>query len=115
MLFILKALKYQVSLLIFKFLYSVIGTHVVEFANFLRHYELVSGVFVVCVLWMEHVRAEVQDGTLVDVEVLIVWTFVLPGRAGDVHRHDLAVILHKPRYLLAEAAGSSFYVLSERI
>lgn len=80
-LLILETFKDEVTLLILKFLDTVIRSHVVEFADLVALNELLIAVIKIVVLFfglgacsvrMEHVRTQVQDRSLVNVTIFII-------------------------------------------
>lgn len=81
MLLVLEALKNEISLLVFEFLNTVVGPHIIELSNFITLNKLFStviqimlnlvGIFA-CSVWMEHVGTEVQDCSLVDISILVI-------------------------------------------
>ena len=81
MFLILEALEYEISLLILKLLDPVVSTHVVELADLVALNELLVAVIQViilflglgpCSIWVEHVRAQIQYRSLVNVTVLVI-------------------------------------------
>ena len=81
MLFVLKAFKYQVALLIFKLFYSVFSAHVVEVTNFEGHQKFLvnsrlllhcQGLVGLHVVRQKHVCTQIQNCSLIYVEVFII-------------------------------------------
>ena len=104
MLLILKALEDEVALLIFKFFNPIISSHIVKLAYFVGHGELLGAVVHAGILGMEHVCTQVQDRSLVDVEVFIVWKLASFGWAFEFLLRHFAIVLDEMAYLFAEVA-----------
>ena len=80
-LLILEAFKDQVTLLVLELLDAVVCAHVVEFADFVALDELLITIIQIVVLllglcpsaiWVEHVGAEVEDCSLINITILII-------------------------------------------